>query len=82
MATGDERDRLAAMRRRLAARPNAVRFGELRVLLIAHGFAVRSGRGSHVVFERGEQRLTIPYRPGTVLAVYVRRALALCEEDR
>lgn len=69
------------LRRRIAARPNAVRFAELRRLLAAYGFAPRAGAGDHVVFERGAERLTIPFRRGTMLPTYVRQALAATEGE-
>jgi len=71
------------LRRRIAVRPNSVRFAELRRLLVAYGFTAREGAGGHVVFARGADRLTMPFRRGTMLATYVRQALALTEgEDR
>jgi hypothetical protein len=73
--------RRAELRRRIAARPNSVRFEELRRLLVAYGFGEREGAGSHVVFERGAVRLPIPFRRGTVLPTYVRQALALTDGE-
>lgn len=68
--------------RRIAARPNAVRFAELEKLLIAFGWRVeRDGTGSHVIYAKGSDRLSIPFRRGTVLAVYVRMVLQLTGGD-
>ena len=67
---------------RLAARPNAVRFGELEALLMAFGWEFeRSGKGDHVIYRRGNERFSVPYRRGAVLAVYVRRILRLTAEE-
>ena len=71
------------LRRRIAARPNAVRFAELEALLLAFGWKFeRSGKGDHLIYARGAERLSIPYRQGTILPVYVRRVLRLTEGDR
>ena len=69
------------MRRRIAARPNSVRFAELRQLLLAYGCDERLGKGDHYVFTRGAERLTIPFRRGTILPVYVFEALRLTQGE-
>ena len=65
------------LRRRIAARPNSVRFAELRQMLLAYGFGERIGKGDHYVFTLGAKRLTIPFRRGTMLPHYVSGALQL-----
>ena len=69
------------LRRRIEARPNAVRFVELERLLAAYGFEVREARGSHSVYTRGAYRLVVTYRTPHVLAAYVRLALRMITED-
>jgi predicted RNA binding protein YcfA (HicA-like mRNA interferase family) len=69
------------MRRRIAARPNSVRFTEVRALLEAYGWAVVRIRGSHYFFARAGRTFPIPLRRPHVLAVYVREALRLTEEE-
>jgi hypothetical protein len=73
----------AALRRRIAQRPNAVRYEELAQLLRAYGFEERrSRRGtSHHYWVRGGVQLSIPYRRPHVLSVYVREALAATEGE-
>jgi predicted RNA binding protein YcfA (HicA-like mRNA interferase family) len=69
------------MRRRIAQHPNAVRFEELMHLLEAYGWALDRKGGSHVVFVRDRETLTVPYRRPHVLAVYVKRVLSLTEGE-
>jgi predicted RNA binding protein YcfA (HicA-like mRNA interferase family) len=69
------------MRRRIAQRPSSVRFAELERLLTAFGFTATSGKGSHVVFKRGADRLAVPDHGHHVKATYVRQALQLIAED-
>ena len=71
----------ATLRQRLAQRPNSVRFDELRRLLEAYGWTLRTVRGSHHTFVRGSERLTVPHRRPHVLPVYVRQALRLTEQQ-
>ena len=67
---------------RIAARPNAVRFAELEKLLLAFGWHLeRAGKGDHLLYARGQQRLSIPYRRGTMLPIYVRQVLQMTEGD-
>jgi predicted RNA binding protein YcfA (HicA-like mRNA interferase family) len=73
-----DRERL---RQRIAQRPNAVRFEELARLLEAYGWSLVRVRGSHHLFARGGERLTVPHRRPTVLPVYVRMALAATAGD-
>lgn len=63
------------LRRRIAARPNGVRFEELAKLLEAYGWERVRVRGSHHVFGRGDETLVVPLRRPHVLAIYVRAAL-------
>lgn len=77
-----QRKRRQALRREIAQRPRNVRFAELVALLEAYGFRrVRAGKGDHIIYGRGAQRLPIPFRRGTMLPVYVREALALTEGE-
>ena len=69
------------LRRRLAQRPNAVRFEDLAGLLEAYGWELARVRGSHHVFRRGGERLTVPHRRPTVLPVYVRMVLKATAEE-
>lgn len=69
------------LRRRLAQRPNAVRFEELAGLLEAYGFLLIRSTGSHHVYARGRERLTVPYKRPHVLAAYVREALQRCKDE-
>jgi hypothetical protein len=70
------------LRRRIAARPHAVRFAELEALLLAFGWTFdRPGKGDHLVYARGKERISIPYRRGKMLATYVRQVLELTEGE-
>lgn len=73
-----DRERL---RQRIAQRPPAVRFEELAGLLEAYGFVLARSAGSHHVYARGGQRLTVPYKGPHVLAAYVREALKYCGDE-
>jgi predicted RNA binding protein YcfA (HicA-like mRNA interferase family) len=68
-------------RRRLAQRPNAVRFEELERLLVLYGWELDRTRGSHFNFRRGSAKLVVPFRRPSVLAVYVRDALKRTAAD-
>jgi predicted RNA binding protein YcfA (HicA-like mRNA interferase family) len=68
-------------RRRLAQRPNSVRFEELERLLDLYGWEPDRSRGSHFVFRRGSEKIVIPRRRPHVLAVYVRLVLSRTGED-
>jgi len=68
-------------RRRLAQRPDSVRFEELERLLDLYGWKPDRSRGSHFVFRRGSEKVVIPRRRPHVLAVYVRLVLARTGED-
>ena len=68
-------------RRRLAERPNSVRFEELQRLLDLHGWTLDRSRGSHFGFRRGSDKIVIPHRRPHVLAVYVRLVLERTGED-
>lgn len=65
------------LRRRVAQHPRSVSFDELRHLLEAYGWELDRVRGSHHIFKRGSQTLTVPHRRPHVLPVYVREVLAL-----
>ena len=70
------------LRRRIATRPNAVRFAELEALLIAYGWHFeRAGKGDHQVYSRGAERISIPYCRGIMRPVYVRQCLSLTEGE-
>lgn len=69
-------------RRRLANRPNDVRFEEVERLLGLYGWELDTIRESHHVFKRdGKDLISIPLRRPRILAVYVRRVLDLTGED-
>jgi predicted RNA binding protein YcfA (HicA-like mRNA interferase family) len=68
-------------RRRLAARPNNVRFEEVERLLRLYGWNYRRTSGSHVLFQREAQQVVIPFRRGHMLSSYVHYALKLTAED-
>ena len=68
------------LRQRIAQRPNAVRFQEIKQLLEAYGWEHRHGKGSHEVFTRAGERFVVPFRRRHVSAVYVRQALQRCKE--
>ena len=73
----------AEMRRRLAQRPNAVRYEELARLLTAYGFEERSsGHGtSHRIWRRGASTISVPFRKPHVKPIYVRRVLQETEGE-
>lgn len=60
------------LRRRLAQRPNAVRFEELERYLNLCGWTLDRVRGSHHVYMLGKSRLVVPLHRPHALAVYVR----------
>ncbi|MBA4179053.1 MAG: hypothetical protein C0506_00540 [Anaerolinea sp.] len=66
---------------RLANRPNSVRLEELDQLLRLFGWELHNVRGSHHHYRRGAARLSIPLHRPTLKAVYVRRALAVMQEQ-
>lgn len=70
------------LRRRIAARPNAVRFAELDALLLAFEWRFECpGKGDHLIYARGKERISIPYRRGAVLPIYVREVLKMTEGE-
>ncbi|HEY7296240.1 MAG TPA: type II toxin-antitoxin system HicA family toxin [Dehalococcoidia bacterium] len=69
------------MRRRLAQRPNAVRFDELRRYLELCGYSLQRVKGSHYIFRKGQRGIVVPYRRPHVLASYVREALTETHEE-
>lgn len=72
----------AELRRRIAQRPNAVRYEELAQLLEAYGFEERASRHgtSHRFWRRESVTLTIPLHCPHVKAPYVRRVLRELED--
>jgi len=68
-------------RRRLAERPNSVRFEELQRLLNLYGWTLDRSRGSHFGFRRGTDKIVIPLRRPHVLSIYVRMVLEHTGED-
>ncbi len=69
--------------RRIAARPKAVRFAELEHLLFAFGWHFERTGGDHFIYARGPgERISIPFRRGTMLPIYVRQVLELTESER
>lgn len=69
------------LRQRVAQHPNAVRFEDLRHLLEAYGWTLDRVRGSHYIFTRDGETLTVPHRRPHVLAVYVKKVLSLTEGE-
>jgi predicted RNA binding protein YcfA (HicA-like mRNA interferase family) len=66
---------------RLSQRPNAVRYDELARLLTMGGWEHDRQRGSHHVFKRRGERITVPERRPHLLPVYVKDALRRTEGD-
>ena len=67
--------------RRLAARRHNVRFDEIERLLILSGWALERTRGSHKHYRKGPDRVSVPYRRGAILVVYVRDVLRRTREE-
>jgi predicted RNA binding protein YcfA (HicA-like mRNA interferase family) len=63
----------------MAQHPNAVTFDEARRVLEAFGWTLRRTSGSHHMFARGGESLTIPFRRPCILSVYVRQILRATE---
>jgi hypothetical protein len=61
--------------------PRAVRPEELEAALLDAGFTKRSGKGDHVIFKKGEIKLSIDYRRPYLLSIYVKDALQALMED-
>jgi predicted RNA binding protein YcfA (HicA-like mRNA interferase family) len=55
-------------------------YGDLERLLLAVGFIVRDGSGSHRIFRRGSDTLVVPKRK-PVKRPYVERALRMIENQ-
>ena len=68
------------LRRRLAQRPNAVRFEELERLLLLCSWRLDRVRGSHHIFKREGDMVVIPLKRPHVRAHYVREVLRATEE--
>jgi predicted RNA binding protein YcfA (HicA-like mRNA interferase family) len=58
-----------------------VRFSELQDMLEAYGWRLDRVRGSHHIFRRGTEKLSVPYRRPHVLVAYVRQALKATEGE-
>jgi predicted RNA binding protein YcfA (HicA-like mRNA interferase family) len=67
--------------RRLASRPKNVRFDEVERLLVLSGWALERTRGSHKHYRKGTERLSVPFRRGTILIPYVRDVLRRTREE-
>jgi predicted RNA binding protein YcfA (HicA-like mRNA interferase family) len=67
------------MRERIARRPNAVRFSEAQAVLEAYGWELARVTGSHHIFVRGAERLSVPFRRPHILPSYVRDILRATE---
>ena len=67
--------------RRLKAGPNNVRFADAEQLLLLSGWNLERQRGSHVFYRKGERRISVPFRRGTMLPVYVWLLLDLTKEE-
>lgn len=67
--------------RRLAARPNNVHFAEVDQLLLLSGWMLERTRGSHRHYRKGAERISVPYRRGTILMAYVREVLRRTREE-
>lgn len=65
--------------RKLNRAPSNVVFADLEQLLLLSGWEFERQRGSHVFYRHGEQRLSVPFRRGSILAVYVRDVLRRTE---
>lgn len=60
--------------------PKNVSFEDLKKLLTAHGFELRSISGSHYTFKKDSQRITIPYNK-PIKEVYVKMVLKFIQEE-
>jgi len=67
--------------RRLASRPKNVRFDEVERLLLLSGWTLERTRGSHKHYRKGAERLSVPFRRGTILIPYVRDVLRRTREE-
>jgi predicted RNA binding protein YcfA (HicA-like mRNA interferase family) len=67
--------------RQLAARPKNVRFEEVEHLLLLSGWTLERTRGSHKHYRKGPDRVSVPYRRGTILIPYVRDVLRRTQEE-
>ncbi len=71
----------AESRRRVAQRPHSVRLSELQQLLEAYGWTLDRSVGSHHIFRRGGQKLSVPFRRPHLRVAYVRLALQMTEGE-
>lgn len=67
----------------LRQNPNHVRYEDVEKILIRLGFEKRQGSGSHVVFTKGDARLTIPkpHSSPYLKPVYVKMVVEALEES-
>ena len=68
-------------REALERNPKAVRPDDLDAVLRAEGFIVRQQSGSHRIYVREEQVISVPQRHPFLLPTYVKQALALLETE-
>lgn len=71
------KDKLLA---KLRQNPKNIRPEELEQVLLWLGFEKREGRGSHIVYKRGEYRLTVPYKKPFLKPIYIKLALEIIDE--
>jgi len=64
---------------RVVANAKSCSYEDLEALLIAAGFTVRNASGSHRIFKRGTQYLSVPERRPVKLH-YVKEALQMVDE--
>ncbi|NHZ72266.1 MAG: addiction module toxin, HicA family [Aquificales bacterium] len=65
---------------KLRRNPKNIRPEELEHVLVRLGFKKRQGRGSHMVYKRGEYRLTVPYKKPFLKPIYIKLALEIIDE--
>jgi predicted RNA binding protein YcfA (HicA-like mRNA interferase family) len=65
---------------KLRQNPKNIRPEELEQLLLWLGFEKREGKGSHIVYKRGEYRLTVPYKKPFLKPIYIKLALEMIDE--
>jgi predicted RNA binding protein YcfA (HicA-like mRNA interferase family) len=64
---------------RIRANPHRVSFRDLATVLEWHGFELRRTRGSHHLFKRGQNSITVVFRKPYVHPRAVKEALALID---
>ncbi len=58
-----------------------MRFDEVERLLLLSGWTLERTRGSHKHYRKGAERLSVPFRRGTILIPYVRDVLRRTREE-